>query len=232
MRIDLLIRSFALLFSVFALAMGWIPQASAEDSRLSQLYAARPPAGSSYVRVVNAVPQRALQVKVANGPTQPLGGETIASTYAIVGGDQPFALQVNGAVAATVKVRPDTFTTFVLRKSQAGYAFVAIDDTSDTEDALKAELRFYNLVIDCPSASLRLASKNAVVFKAVAPDAATARSVNPVSATLAGGCAAESTVPVALPEMNPGDHLGLFLTGTASAPVLTVQPSRTDAFKR
>lgn len=232
MRIDVLIRSFGLPFSVFALAMGLMSQASAEESLLSQLYAARPPAGSSFVRVVNAVPQGALQVKVANGSVQQLGGENIASTYAIVGGDQPFALQVNGAVAATVKVRPDTFTTFVLRNSQAGYVFVPIDDTSGTEDALKAELRFYNLVIDCPGASLRLIPKNTVVFQAVAPDAATARSVNPVSAILAGGCAAKSTAPVALPQMHPGDHLGLFLTGTANAPVLTVQPSRTDAFKR
>lgn len=46
--------------------------AQAQDGALSQLYAARPPAGSSFVRVVNPTTETLL-VQVAGGPAQRIG---------------------------------------------------------------------------------------------------------------------------------------------------------------
>lgn len=203
----------------------------AQEGALSQLYAARPPAGSSYVRVVN--PQaKALQVRVGKGPVQSLGGKAPAGSYAIVGGGQKFSVQVGGAEVAVLQVPPDSFQTLVLHRTDKGYAFTPIDETVDTEDALKAELRFYNLAQGCAQAQLALAPAGTPVFRAVAENTSAARSVNPVRAAVVGQCGAASTPQQDLPTMQPGDHLSLFLTGTAQAPVLVVQANRTDPFTR
>ena len=119
-----------------------------------------------------------------------------------------------------------------LRREAASYALTVIDDTADTEDALKAELRFYNLAAGCSAANLLLAPAGTAVFSAVAASASAARSVNPVRASLAGQCGHAKTAPQSLPHLEPGDHLSLFLTGSAAAPQLVIQPSRTDPFTR
>lgn len=203
----------------------------AQEGALSQLYAARPPAGSSFVRVVNPTDQ-ALLVQVAGGPAQRIGPQAPATSYAIVAGGRPFAVQVGGRKAATLEVRPDSFGTYVLRRDGAGHAFTAIDDTGDVPDALKAELRFYNLVPGCAKAQLQLAPAGTAVVRDVAPMAAGARSVNPVQAQLAAACGSAASPAQALPALQAGDHLSLFMTGTADKPVLTMQPARTDTFKR
>ena len=213
------------------LVTGFLSSAQAEAGALSQLYAARPPAGSSYVRVVNPAMSQ-LHVQIAQGLAQRLGGVAAAGSYAIVEGGRAFAVQVDGAVAARLDVRPDSFTTFVMAKVATGYSFTPIDDTTDTEDALKAELRFYNLVAGCPTAKLTLSPDGPVVFADVAAGRSATRSVNPVRANLSGMCGSAVSAPVALPEMQSGDHVSLFLTGSAKTPVLVVQPNRTDAFKR
>ena len=74
--------------SLFALAM--TTSAHAEGA-FAQLYAARPPAGSSFVRVLNPGTEP-LRVKIANGPEQTLSGNTIASSYAIVKGQTDFTV--------------------------------------------------------------------------------------------------------------------------------------------
>lgn len=205
--------------------------AVAQEGALSQLYAARPPAGSSFVRVVNPLPTL-LRVRVAEGPVQNIDASAPASSYAIVRGGRNFVVQVGGKPVATLQVRPDSFSTLVLRREGEGYAFTPVDDTTDTHDALKAELRFYNLASGCSGAELQLSPSGTTVFRDVAASTAAARSVNPVRAALAGRCGEAATAPLSLPPMQPGDHLSIFLTGTAARPALSVQPSRTDPFKR
>ncbi|MBP6893845.1 hypothetical protein ABIC63_000213 [Pseudacidovorax sp. 1753] len=205
--------------------------AQAQDGALSQLYAARPPAGSSFVRVVNPTTETLL-VQVADGPAQRIGPQTPATSYAIVAGGRPFAVQVGGKKSATLEVQPDRFGTWVLRREGSAYAFTAIDDTGDVPDALKAELRFYNLVPGCAKAQLQIAPAGTPVVRDVAPMAAGARSVNPVQAQLAAACGGATSAAQALPALQAGDHLSLFMTGTADKPVLTMQPARTDTFKR
>ncbi len=202
----------------------------AQEGALSQLYAARPPAGSSYVRVVNPE-AKVLAVRVAKGPVQKLGGQTPAGSYAIVPGGQKFSVRV-GTADVELQVPPDSFQTLLLRRSSKGFEFFPIDDTGDTEDALKAELRFYNFASACPEAKLVLSPAGTPVFREVLEQASAARSVNPVRAAVAGQCGAEATAAQQLPTMQPGDHLSLFLLGTGKAPLLVIQTNRTDAFKR
>ncbi|XJC73076.1 hypothetical protein ACHFCA_19610 [Delftia tsuruhatensis] len=100
-----------------------------------------------------------LRVKIADGPEQTLSGSKPASSYAIVKGDTPFAIQLDGKSAGSMKVAPGSFTTLVPQRQgkNAATRFTAIDDSGGSQDALKAELRFYNLTTDCPQGSLQVA---------------------------------------------------------------------------
>lgn len=216
---------------MLALVGGAGTPAAAEEGVLSQLYAARPPAGSSFVRVVNAEPAP-LAVRVATGPLQQLGPQAPAGSYAIVRGGEEFTVHVGGAQAARLRVPPDSFHTLVLRRSAAGVALRPVDDTTGTEDALKAELRFYNLARGCPQAQLLLAPAGTPIFSAVAAESSAARSVNPVRASVTGQCGAAAAPTQALPTLQPGDHVSLFLLGDAGALRLVIQANRTDPVKR
>lgn len=201
------------------------------EGKFAQLYAARPPAGSSFVRVVNpgAVP---LTVKIADGPVQTLSGETIASTYAIVKGNATFAVSLDGKTVTTMKVAPDSFDTLVPRRQGKKVKFTVIDDGGGSQDALKAELRFYNLADGCAGGRLAVAPAGPMLFSDVAPLAAAARPINPVSAKLTAACAVAISGALALPALQPGDHYSLFLAGTAAKPVLRGQVSATDPYKQ
>lgn len=220
------------LFTLAGLAaLSCLPAAHAEGT-LAQLYAARPPAGSSFVRVVHPDPG-SLRVKIADGPEQTLSGSKPASSYAIVKGDTPFAIQLDGKSAGSMKVAPGSFTTLVPQRQgkNAATRFTAIDDSGGSQDALKAELRFYNLTTDCPQGSLQVAPAGTPLFTGVAPAASASRSINPVSAQLSASCAKAVSAPLALPQLQPGDHYSLFMTGTAAAPVLRGQASATDTYR-
>ena len=84
------------------------------------------------------------------------------------------------------------------------------------QDALKAEIRFYNLASGCAQGRLAMADKGAVVFPDVAAGSSSARGINPVKARLVAGCGGKDSAPLALPALQPGDHYSLFLTGTAA----------------
>ena len=104
-----------LVFSPTLLALGLALAAAGAaraEGAFAQLYAARPPAGSSFVRIVNpeSAPMRA---QVAGGPAQDIGPSKPATTYAIVKGDQEFKVQVDGKPAGALQVAPDSFTTLV-----------------------------------------------------------------------------------------------------------------------
>ncbi len=213
---------------VFALFAGMNATAHAEG-KFAQLYAARPPAGSSFVRVVN--PSGApLQVKIADGPAQTLSGDKIASTYAIVKGNTTFTVSLDGKSVTTLKVAPDTFDTLVPRREGSKIAFTVIDDGGGSQDALKAELRFYNLARGCESGRLAVAPAGPILFSNVAERTAAARPINPVSAKLTAACTVAISGAVTLPALQPGDHYSVFLTGTAAQPVLLGQVSATDAY--
>ncbi|MBN4667976.1 alginate O-acetyltransferase AlgF [Pandoraea nosoerga] len=197
----------------------------------SRLYAARPPVGSSFVRVVNpgGTPMRA---QVAGGPAQTLAGEKVASTYAIVKGNDAFPIVIDGKPAGTLQVAPDTFNTLVPRREGGKVTFTVLTDAGGTQDGLKAELRFYNLSANCAAGQLRVSPSGPMLFDGVAQGASVARAINPVKATLVSACGSATTKTLALPALEPGDHYSLFLVGTDTAPVLRGQLSATDTYQR
>lgn len=214
-----------------AIALAAACASAAAEGVLAQLYAARPPAGSSFVRVVNPH-VHPLQAQVAQGPVQEIGPDRQATTYAIVKGNQPFDVRIDGKLAGTLQVAPDTFSTLVPRRDGGRLSFSVIDDSAGAMDALKAELRFYNLAADCAAGQLSVSPPGPVLFKDVDPGGSAARAINPVSATLVAGCGAAVSPALALPALQPGDHYSLFLTGTPQAPVLKGQASGTDPYKK
>lgn len=192
---------------------------------LAQLYAPRPPAGSAFVRVVNPSADT-VKVQVSNGSEQAIGPAQPASNYTVVTGDQSFTVSLNGKPMGQLKVAPDSFNTLVQHNGE----FQTLDDSNGNEDALKAELRFYNLASDCPKGSLNVADGGPVLFADVAPNATVARGINPVSASLSAGCGNATSEKLPLPALKPGDHYSLFLTGSAAAPVLRGQIAITEGY--
>ncbi|MDY0955934.1 alginate O-acetyltransferase AlgF [Stenotrophomonas rhizophila] len=206
-------------------------QQAAPEGRLAQLYAARPPAGSAFVRVLNPG-SAALKVAVGPGAEQSIGPATRASRYAIVEGGKPFTVRVAGKPRSQPQVAAGSFTTLVLDAAAPSKPLAALADGGGTSDALKAEIRFYNLASGCAQGRLAMADKGAVVFPAVASGSSSARGINPVKARLVAGCGGKDSAPLALPALQPGDHYSLFLTGSATAPVLQGQLSGTDPVGR
>ena len=220
----------AALTAVGALAMLSTPEALAEGA-FGQLYASRPPAGSSFVRVIN--PGTApLRVKIASGPEQMLKGDVVASTYAIVKGQTEFIVTINGKASAPLKVAPDSFTSLMPSSPTNATQLKVLDDSAGApQDALKAGLRFYNLSADCNEGAVGIAPAGTPLFSPVAYGATTARAINPVKARLVGRCAQVDTATLELPALQPGEHFSLFLMGSASQPVLRGQRSSTDGYK-
>jgi len=216
--------------TLFCPAAGASPPAPAEG-RLAQLYAPRPPAGSAFVRVLNPG-AKTVTVAVAGGAAQPVGPATRATRYAIVPGGAPYAVQVAGSARRQPAVAAGSFTTLVLDAAAPTRPLAALADGGGSSDALKAEIRFYNLAAGCAPAVLALAGNGAAVFNAVAAGTSAARAINPVSAPLVARCGSRSTATFTLPALQPGDHYSLFLTGTAAAPVLQGQRSGTDPVGR
>ena len=217
-------------FALSLSALAMTTSAHAEGA-FAQLYAARPPAGSSFVRVLNPGTEP-LRVKIANGPEQTLSGNTIASSYAIVKGQTDFTVTLNGKASAPMKVAPDSFTSLLPTAAGDSAAIKVLDDSAGaTQDALKAGLRFYNLSRDCSEGKVSIAPAGTPLFAPVAYGASAARAINPVKATLVGSCAAVHTSTLELPPLQPGEHFSMFLTGSAAKPVLIGQRSATDGYK-
>lgn len=203
----------------------------AAEGIFARLYAARPPAGSSFVRVVNPG-TAAMRTQVAAGPSQTLAGEKVASTYAIVKGNEAFPVIIDGKPAGTLQVAPDTFNTVIARRDGGKVVLSVLADAAGTQDGLKAELRFYNLSAKCAGAQLSVSPSGPALFDNVGQGASVARAINPVKATLVSACGAATSKTLALPGLEPGDHYSLFLVGTEAAPVLRGQLSATDPYQR
>ncbi|HFK2883399.1 alginate O-acetyltransferase AlgF [Stenotrophomonas maltophilia] len=206
-------------------------QQAAPEGRLAQLYAARPPAGSAFVRVLNPG-ANAVKAGVANGADQNVGPAARATRYAIVEGGKPFTVRVAGKPRTQPAVAAGSFTTLVLDGAAPSKPVAVLEDGGGSSDALKAEIRFYNLAAGCAQGRLAMADKGAAVFPAVAAGRSAARAINPVKARLVASCGAKDSTALELPALQPGDHYSLFLTGTASAPVLQGQLSGTDSVSR
>jgi len=214
------------LFTTALLLGGALPAVTQAEGKLAQLYAPRPPAGSAYVRVLHPA-DTAVQVQVGQNAPQQLGAGKLASSYNVVKGSEPFTVRIAGQTVGSLSVAPDSYQSVVLE----GGKLVVLDDSAASDDALKAELRFYNLASGCQAGQLQVEGGPAL-FTEVKPGTSQARAINPVSASLTAGCGDSQAKALALPQLQPGDHYALFLTGTASQPVLRGELGSTAPFDR
>jgi len=214
------------LFATTLLLAGALPSAAQAEGKLAQLYAPRPPAGSAYVRVLHPA-DTAVQIQVGQNAPQQLGGGRLASSYNVVKGSEPFTVRIAGQTVGSLSVAPDSYQSVVFEDGK----LLVMDDSTTSDDALKAELRFYNLASGCKAGQLQVEGGPAL-FAEVKPNASQARAINPVSASLTAGCGASQAKALALPQLQPGDHYALFLTGTASQPVLRGELGSTAPFER
>lgn len=218
-------KALALLTGALLLSSA-LPTVAQAEGKLAQLYAPRPPAGSAFVRVLQPA-AGGVQVQVGDNPAQQLAAGQLASHYNVVKGGEPFSVLIAGKRAGTLSVAADSYQSLVLHEGK----LLVLDDSAASDDALKAELRFYNLASDCPAGQLQVQT-GPTLFADVLTQTSKARAINPVSASLTAGCGAAQAKPLALPQLQPGDHYALFLTGSAEQPVLRGELSSTAPYTR
>ena len=88
-------------------------------------------------------------------------------------------MQVDGKPAGALQVAPDSFTTLVARRDGGKVTLARIDDSGGAQDALKAELRFYNLIPGCAGAALKVSPQGPTLFDDIKPQTAAARASIP-----------------------------------------------------
>jgi alginate O-acetyltransferase complex protein AlgF len=184
---------------------------------IARLYASQPPAGSSFVRVVNP-DAHAVSVEFAGARDTLDPAHRVVTDYRVVDAAAGVVVKVNGRALAPLKVKPGSFNTVVLEK---GAPMLIADDT-DGRDDLKAELRFYNVAPGCDAT---LAVENGPeVFAHVPQDESRKRVINPVQARVVGRCGAAGTTAtsaVPLPALKSGDRASVFLLGGGAMRLVT-----------
>jgi hypothetical protein len=197
------------------------------------LYAQRLPEGTVYIRFANALPAAAsLQTDFAGKVDLGADGTTRISPYFVAetAGGKKLSVPVSaGGKTATATFTPKSgsFITVVLHPSADGVTAAIVTDKPEFNQ-LKARLTFYNATADCAAGVLAEGSGRAV-FSAVPPNAAQARSINPVNAVVTASCAAGKVPPLDLGKLNegglysvwmmqPADKLTAFLAHDTIAP--------------
>ncbi len=199
------------------------------------LYAQRLPEGTVYIRLANALPGAArVQTDFAGAVELGSDGADRISPYFVAGnaGGKTAALRVSegGRTAeATVQPKTGTFVTVVLHDKADGVAAAVITDKPDYNQ-VKARLTFYNATADCAAGSLSEGSGRPV-FTALPPDAAQARSINPVAATLTAACASGKAPALPLGQLEAGGLYSVWMMRlggqvTAFAAHDTIAPPR------
>lgn len=207
-----------------------VPISTLQAQEIGRLYAARPPAGSAYLRfVTNAATPISVGIEgVGSDLAIPSEGRK-ATPYRIVKGGQAAKIVIDGKTAATIIPEPDRFTTVVI-PGDPGKSVTQIVDTTEGGNDLKADLRVYNLVAGCQATVA--VSGGPTVFKDVGEGETRRRVINPIEAELVGHCGQSTSAPYRLPPLKAGDHYSLFLVGSADAPLLAGQQDETEAYKQ
>jgi hypothetical protein len=192
------------------------PAAWAQGAGQAQVYDPQPPAGSAYLRFVNALGGE-VALRPDFLPPQSLGIAPAqrVTAYAVVErtAGRPLTLEVAGSGAtgrATLQAEPGSYVTVLLHRApEGGIAATSVVDRADFDGA-KARLGFYNAAPGCPAAALKLEANGATIFDQVAPGTARARSVNPVGAALRAECEG-TAAPVALEGLEAGGTYSILL---------------------
>lgn len=223
-RRDLLACLGALIVALSGIAAS---QTHAQD--IGRLYAAKPPPGYAFVRVVVMVEGDMPRVQI-DARDLPIGERATASSYRAVPGGRALNLTVDGStISGPIAPRPDAYLTLAIAKTGAAWSAHAIDEGQSAGDGLKARLRFFNLVSGC-TATLKL-SDGPTIFDQAPFESVQARTINPVTAKLEGSCGEGGAAQMILPQLRAGDSYSIFLRKGADRLSLAGQQDETETFR-
>jgi hypothetical protein len=189
---------------VVAAVLGFVAPASAQIL----LYAQRLPAGTVYMRLVNALPGAAsIQTDFAGKVDLGADGAARVSPYFVSTslGDKLVTLGVDeGGKSAKPSFTPKSgsFITVVLHRAGDKVTASVITDKPEYNQ-LRARLAFYNATADCTAGALAEAS-GPDIFKGIPPDGVAARGINPVAAKVVAGCATGKAPALDLGQLQAG----------------------------
>ena len=188
------------------------------------LYPTGPDQDAAFIRFVNATTAPLDVLGQAGQPPLRLEVAQPASLLFAVDSTSPVkGSLVSGAhtLALDLKVEPGEFTTIVVVSQEAGIEQVAVRETPDDFNGLKASLAFVNVDKSCSDASLRPAGRSADLFKAVPVASLQRRSINPVNLSVQLVCAnANVGAPLDLGMLKAGERYSVLLVPSASGPRL------------
>ncbi|WP_421989189.1 ABC transporter permease [Roseococcus sp.] len=197
------------------------PFVATQGQAQSQVYDPVPPRGSAYLRIVNGLTGE-VQARPDFLPAQRLGtapAQRIMAYTAVenVAGRQlrlEFQEgQARGSV--TIRVEPGSFNTVLLHPTAGGIGATAVVDTADFNQT-RSRIAFYNVLSDCPAATLALLPSGPAIFEGVPALGTRARSVNPVTAQVRASCDARAAAPIALQGLEAGGMYSIWLMGSGS----------------
>ncbi|KAB0489611.1 MULTISPECIES: alginate O-acetyltransferase AlgF [Pseudomonas] len=188
------------------------------------LYPTGPDQDAAFIRFVNATTAPLDVLGQAGQPPLRLEVAQPASLLFAVDSTSPVkGSLVSGAhtLALDLKVEPGEFTTIVVVSQEAGIEQVAVRETPDDFNGLKASLAFVNVDKSCSDASLRPAGRSADLFKAVPVASLQRRSINPVNLSVQLVCAnANVGAPLDLGMLKAGERYSVLLVPSATGPRL------------
>ncbi len=201
------------------------------------LYEPLPPAGSAYLRIVNATAEP-LTIRPGVVGNTALGTEPAArvSPYTVQENVAERAVEITlsaGAARgeATLRLEAGSFTTLIVVADGAVLRATPVLDQTQFNQT-RARLSFYNAGAACGPGGLALAPEGQSVFADIAPMAARMRSVNPVSAQVTASCASARTAPFALGEMVAGGKYSVWLMAPRGQPIGFVTRDATTPWRR
>ena len=188
------------------------------------LYPTGPDQDAAFIRFVNATAAPVEVIGQAGQP--PLRLETAAPASLLFPVDASSAIKgslVSGGhiLALDLKVEPGEFATIVVVPQGDGIEQVAVRETPDDFNGLKASLAFVNVDKSCSDASLRPAGRTGDLFKAVPVASLQRRSINPVNLSVQLVCANTNVgAPLDLGMLKAGERYSVLLVPSVSGPRL------------
>lgn len=197
---------------------------SALASAQVALYPSGPDQDAAFIRFVNATTEPLDVIGQAGQPPLRLETATPASLLFAVDSTKPlkgFLVSGTQKLELDLQVQPGEFATIVVVPQGTGIEQVAVRETPDDFNGLKASLAFVNVDKSCSDASLRPAGRSADLFKAVAVGSLQRRSINPVNLSVQLVCANTNVgAPLDLGMLKAGERYSVMLVPSASGPRL------------